>query len=120
MTVELNHTIVWSTDKHAGAAFLAHVLGVEVGAETGPFVPVELSNSVTLDYADAIAPSPQHYAFRVDDTVFDAALQRVRAAGIEYWADPGHRQPGRLNTMSGGRGFYFADPDGHNLELLTA
>jgi catechol 2,3-dioxygenase-like lactoylglutathione lyase family enzyme len=116
----LDHTIVWSSDPARSATFLADVLGVQVGARTGPFLPIRLGNGVTLDYAEGPPdPTVQHYAFRVGEDAFDAAFARIRAAGIEYWADPVHRRPGEINGMNGGRGLYFADPDGHNMELLT-
>jgi catechol 2,3-dioxygenase-like lactoylglutathione lyase family enzyme len=38
---------------------------------------------------------------------------------MEYWADPARSQPGEINTHFSGRGVYFADPDGHMLELIT-
>lgn len=118
MSVALDHTIVWSHDKAASAAFLSHILDVPVGAPTGPFLPLQLGNGVTLDFADADEVAPQHYAFKVDDQLFDAALARIRAAGVPHWADPAHRRPREINhTM--GRGVYFADPDDHNMELLT-
>lgn len=119
MSIELNHTIVWARDKESSAQFLAGVLGLEVGERSGPFVPVRLGNGVTLDYAAADHVRPQHYAFLVGEEEFDAALSRLRAAGVEYYADPLHQYPGRLNHRNGGRGLYFADADGHNLELLT-
>lgn len=120
MSVELDHTIVWTRDKDASARFLAEILGVDVGAPTGPFVPVRVANGVILDYATTREVlHPQHYAFRVDDASFDAAFARLRATGVTYWADPMHRRPGEINAMNGGRGVYFADPDGHNMELLT-
>jgi catechol 2,3-dioxygenase-like lactoylglutathione lyase family enzyme len=119
VSIELNHTIVHAQDKEASAGFLARILGVPVGAATGPFLPIRLGNGVTLDYADAPSVQPQHYAFLVGDHEFDAAFERVRADGVAYYADPGHREPGTVNRRDGGRGFYFDDPDGHNMELLT-
>lgn len=120
MAVELNHTIVAARDKQASAEFLAGVLGLPVGNPTPPFVPVRLSNSVTLDYADRDEPIPtQHYAFLVGEDEFDAAFARIQAAGIDYFADPGHHRLGQINRREGGRGVYFPDPDGHNLELMT-
>jgi catechol 2,3-dioxygenase-like lactoylglutathione lyase family enzyme len=123
VSAELNHTIVWAHDKTASAEFLAGILGVAADRPNGPFVPVRLSNNVTLDFADADAGAGdvrgQHYAFLVSDEDFDAAFARLRAAGITYWADPMHQQPGGINHWGGGRGVYFADPDGHNMELLT-
>jgi len=119
MSIELNHTIYNAHDKAAAAEFLAGILGLTVGAQTGPFLPIVLSNGVTLDFADANEVHPQHYAFLVADTDFDAAFGRIRDAGITYWADPHHNRPGELNDYNGGRGVYFVDADGHNLELLT-
>ncbi len=119
MPVELNHTIVAAHDKHAAAAFLAEILGLEVGGESGPFVPLPLGNGVTLDYADRSGFEPQHYAFLVDDEVFDAAYERLLDRGVRTWADPDHREPDTINTRWGGRGVYFPDPGGHNMEILT-
>ena len=43
----------------------------------------------------------------------------MTAAGITYYADPFHGHPGELRHRDGGRGFYFADPDGHNMEVFS-
>lgn len=116
----LDRTIVRTTDRARGGGFLAYVLGVEVGPPTGPFLPVRLGNGVTLDYAEGPPnPAGQHYAFRVSEAAFDAAFERIRATAITHWADPMRREPDRINHLNGGRGLYFADPDGHNVELLT-
>jgi catechol 2,3-dioxygenase-like lactoylglutathione lyase family enzyme len=119
MTIELNHTIVGATDKHASARFLADILGLPVGADVGPFAPVRLANGVTLDYMDRAQVAAQHYAFLVSDDEFGAAFGRIRDAGLTYFADPGFQQPGEINTYWGGRGVYFHDPDGHIMEILT-
>ncbi|MFE4999030.1 VOC family protein [Streptomyces sp. RLB1-33] len=120
MAVELNHTIVAAHDKMASARFLADLLGLEVAPEYGPFVPVQMPNGVTLDYMDtAESISPQHYAFLVSEDDFDAIFARIREAGLTYWADPHHHHPGEINHNDGGRGAYFDDPNGHNLEILT-
>ncbi|GAA2920438.1 VOC family protein [Streptomyces mexicanus] len=120
MTVELNHTIVAAHDKRASARFLADLLGLEVAPEYGPFVPVEVPNGVTLDYMETADPiTPQHYAFLVSEDEFDTIFARVRQAGLTYWADPHHHQPGEINHNDGGRGAYFDDPNGHRLEILT-
>ncbi|OEV04210.1 VOC family protein [Streptomyces oceani] len=121
MAVELNHTIVSSSDKQASAAFLAELLGLRVGERYGPFLPLLVSNGVTLDYADQKdgAITPQHYAFLVSETDFDAIFGRIKQAGLTYYADPGHGRPGEINNRDGGRGTYFDDPDGHSMEILT-
>lgn len=118
MSIELNHTIVHARDREASAEFLANILGVPTGAPNGPFIPITLANGVTLDYLQSTEVRPQHYAFLVADAEFDAAFERLEASAIAVWADPGRTQPG-INHRFGGRGVYFADPDGHNMELLT-
>lgn len=117
MAVELNHTIVSSTDKQASAEFLADLLGLAPPTPFGPFLCVETANGVSLDYDDRQPVSRNHYAFLISEEEFDAIFERVRERGIRYWADPGHTQEGVVNGH--GRGFYFEDPSGHNMEVLT-
>ena len=117
---ELNHLIVWSVDKHKSAKFLADILGVSVGKEWGPFVPVKTGNGVTMDFVDGESTvRMQHYAFLVSDVEFDAGFARIKDQGVKYWADPHKSEPGRINHHFGGRGVYFEDPNGHLLELIT-
>lgn len=118
--MQLNHTIVSATDPAGSAAFLADVFGLPAPGRYGPFHVVQTGNDVSLDFIRADAPIvSQHYAFLVTEDEFDGVLGRVRERGLDWWADPGHTQPGRWNTNDGGRAFYFDDPDGHNLEALT-
>jgi hypothetical protein len=117
--VELNHTIVHATDKHRSARLLADLLGLAEPTEYGPFLVVRVANDVSLLVDDATGFQPQHYAFLVAEDEFDQILGRITARGITYWADPLHQRPGVINTNDGGRGLYWADPDGHNLEIIT-
>src|SRR5262245_52865863 len=119
MTVSLDHTIVHATNKQASAAFLGTILGIEPAQPWGPFVPLPISNGVTLDYADTDVVHRQHYAFLVDESEFDGIFARIVAARAPYYADPGRRQAGQINHRFGGRGVYFDDPDGHLMEVLT-
>ncbi|MCX5386442.1 VOC family protein [Streptomyces sp. NBC_00083] len=119
--IQLNHTAVYATDRQLSAQLIAAVLGLEVGAPFGPFLPVDLGNGVTLDYYEKRDEpiQSQHYAFLVPDARFDAMITRLEAVGVTYYADPHHTEPGRINRLFGGRGAYFADPDGHNMEIMT-
>ena len=120
MAVRLNHTIVRVRDKKRSASFLTDILGLEPPTEFGPFAVVQVDNDVSLDYADDHGDVvPQHYAFLVDEPEFDAIFGRIRARGLTYWADPGRRRPGEINTNDNGRGVYWEDPDGHMLEIIT-
>jgi catechol 2,3-dioxygenase-like lactoylglutathione lyase family enzyme len=120
MPVQLNHTIVYSTDSARSATFLAEVLGLAPPGRFGRFRIVEVDNGVSLDYADTREPVvPQHYAFLVTEEEFDQIFDRIRNRDLPYWADPGRARPGEINRRDGGRGVYFPDPDGHSLEILT-
>jgi catechol 2,3-dioxygenase-like lactoylglutathione lyase family enzyme len=120
MAVQLNHTIVSVRDKHESATFLAEILGLDEPTPYGPFMVVQVDNDVSLDFADDKGPaSPQHYAFLVSETEFDEIFGRIRARQLPYWADPGRRRPGEINTHDGGRGVYWEDPSGHFLEIIT-
>ncbi|MFI7402895.1 VOC family protein [Streptomyces sp. NPDC049541] len=120
MNVQLNHTIVAAHDKKASAQFLADILGLEPSPPFGPFIPVQIPNGVTLDYMETDGEiTPQHYAFLVSEDDFDTIFGRIRDAGLTYWADPYHHRRGEINHNDGGRGAYFDDPNGHNLEIIT-
>ena len=62
---------------------------------------------------------PRHYAFLVTEEEFDDIFDRIRARGLEYYADPGRNEVGRINHHDGGRGVYWPDPDDHLLEIIT-
>jgi len=119
MAIELNHTIVASRDKKSSATFLTDLLGLPAASEFGPFLVVQVSNGVSLDFMDTDEVHPQHYAFLISENEFDEVFGRVREQQLTYWADPGHQQEGEINTRDGGRGVYFDSPDGHYLEILT-
>ena len=50
---------------------------------------------------------------------FDKIFGQVREQSLPYWADPAQTQAGEINYHDDGRGFYFEDPDGHFLEVIT-
>ena len=120
MTIELNHTIVWSRDKRVSSDFLTSLFGLPSPVAWGPFLTVKVANRVTLDYHDTDGEvDGQHYCFLVSEDEFDQIFDRIKGQGIPYWADPGHDIPGEINTHDGGRGVYFDDPSGHQLEIIT-
>jgi catechol 2,3-dioxygenase-like lactoylglutathione lyase family enzyme len=119
MPAALDHVIVHANDKHASAAFLAEILGLEVGPEMGPFVPVTVANGVTLDFATSASFEPEHYAFVLSEDEFDAAFARLQEQGVAYYAWPGGGGPGEVNHRFGGTGCYFPDPSGHAMEIFT-
>ncbi len=119
MTVSLNHTIVSARDREKSALFLAELLGLPAPVMFGPFAVVQVGDT-SIDFMDDDGKiASRHFAFLVSEAEFDAIFGRIKARGMKYWADPYHREPDRINNRDEGRGVYFEDPDGHNLEILT-
>jgi extradiol dioxygenase family protein len=120
MAVKLNHTIVHARDQRASASFFAEVFDLAPPRPFGPFLDVDVANEVTLAFLETDEEIQiQHYAFLVTEAEFDQIFGRVQARGLDYWADPAHRQQGEINRHDGGRGVYFNDPSGHYLEIIT-
>jgi catechol 2,3-dioxygenase-like lactoylglutathione lyase family enzyme len=117
---QLNHTIIWCSDKARSASFLTDILGLPPARKFLHFLIVDLDNDVSVDFYEKEGDvARQHYAFLVSETEFDAGFEGIKAASLPYWADPARTQPGAINQHWGGRGVYFEDPDGHLLELIT-
>ena len=137
MTARLDHIIVPAKDKTASAEFFAEIFGLTVKPgpgyfKRGPgyFAQVQVNESLTFDFADEPEPwggpgfdprtaQSQHYAFHVSEAEFEAIFSRVKAKGIPYGGEPYSHTDGQINTRRGGRGFYFEDPYGHLLEVMT-
>jgi catechol 2,3-dioxygenase-like lactoylglutathione lyase family enzyme len=120
MPVTFNHTIIAARDRHESARFYRDLFEVPEAPSWGLFSNIALDAGVLLQFAEPpVDIQKQHYAFLVDDDLFDRARARLRDAGAEHWADPQRTRPGATNTEHGGRGVYFLDPAGHYLEMIT-
>jgi catechol 2,3-dioxygenase-like lactoylglutathione lyase family enzyme len=120
MGMQLNHTIVWCSDKQKSTRFLMDILALPSPIEFGHMLVVQLENGVSLDFFESEgAISMQHYAFLTSEDEFDRVFARIRDRGLQYWADPGKQRASEIYSYNGGRGIYFNDPDGHFLEVMT-
>lgn len=117
--ITLDHTIVPARDKEASARFFAEIFGLPYRGAAGHFAPVQINDSLTLDFEHAEDFDSHHYAFRITEEDFDTIFARVKAAGLVYGSGPMSNDDGQINHRRGGRGFYFHDPNGHLLEVLT-
>ena len=119
MAIHLNHTIVPAADKEASARFFAQVMGLEYLGAHGHFAPVRVDDNLTLDFDNRDTFDSHHYAFQVSEEEFDAIFERIKESGTTYGSQPYAQADGQINHRKGGRGVYFADPNGHSFELLT-
>ena len=83
------------------------------------FIPVQVNNRLSFDFDDAGDFEIHHYAFKVDESEFDAIFSRLEEEKITYGSGPFSAENMQINRLRGGRGGYFHDPDGHLLEILT-
>lgn len=122
MAVQLNHHIVHSRDPEASAQLLTELLDLPAPTRFGPFIVVQAANDVSLDFMETQEEKylvPNHYAFLVSETEFDDVWRRIKDRGIDFYADPAGRKKGEINHHFGGRGLYWAGPDGHWMEIIT-
>lgn len=120
MGFALDHTIVPAHDKEASARWFARIFGLEYGGTWGPFAPVKVNDTLSMDFDDRRGKFDSlHYAFIAPDEDFDAVLTRVKEDGIAFGSGPFALEDGEINHHYGGRGFYFRDPNGHVLEVIT-
>jgi catechol 2,3-dioxygenase-like lactoylglutathione lyase family enzyme len=119
MAIRLDHLIVPSHNRMAGARLLADLLGVPWAEAPGHFAPVFVNETLTVDFADRDTFESHHYCFQVSDPEFEAILGRIRAAGIAYRSQPRAQNDFAINTRLGGKNLYWEDADGHLWEILT-
>jgi catechol 2,3-dioxygenase-like lactoylglutathione lyase family enzyme len=79
MAIVLDHTIVPAHDKEASARFLARILGLRYEGPLSHFAPLQINDTLTFDFDNDTNFESHHYAFKVDETEFDAIFDRVRA-----------------------------------------
>jgi catechol 2,3-dioxygenase-like lactoylglutathione lyase family enzyme len=119
MPITLNHTIVPSHDKEQSAKFFARIFGVNYNGPVGHFAQVKVNGDLAFDWDNRDRFESHHYAFVVSDQEFDDIFGRIKGEQIAYGSGPGSSTDGEINHRRGGRGLYFADPDGHLLEIMT-
>jgi len=120
MSIELDHTIVPARDKEASARFFARIFGLSYRGPASHFAEVRVNETLTLDFETAAEFETHHYAFKISEADFDAIYARIQEDKIPYGSGPFSLEDGKINRRRSGRGFYFRDPSGHVLEVLTA
>jgi catechol 2,3-dioxygenase-like lactoylglutathione lyase family enzyme len=119
MPITLNHTIVPSRDQEASATFFARIMGLSSPEPNGHFAQVRVDENLSFDWQTQDAFESHHYAFVVTDQQFDEIFGRLKSENVTYGSGPNSAANEEINTRRGGRGLYFADPDGHLLEIMT-
>jgi lactoylglutathione lyase len=103
-------------DLDRAEAFYRNVLGLQVGLRDEPrrwvFLRAGGTAGMVVLQEDGGAWPPQHFAFTVDAAALDGAVDELRRRGIVLEGPMTH-------DWIPARSVYFADPDGHDLELCA-
>jgi catechol 2,3-dioxygenase-like lactoylglutathione lyase family enzyme len=122
-TARIDHVALPARDAGWSAGFLATLLGGVQARPAGPdgdMYEVELDDGTSLLYATAPEVHLGHVALRVDADRFDHVVAELRERGTAFGNDPAEPDNGRTDDHLGSAGrVYFADPDGHLIEILV-
>lgn len=111
MLIGLNHITLAVSNVSESFSFYVETLGFTPRAQwkNGAYLSIgELWLCLSRD-AVSIGKDYTHYAFSIEDEVFETFAERLKALGVKEW---------KVNK-SEGKSLYFLDPDGHKLELHT-
>jgi catechol 2,3-dioxygenase-like lactoylglutathione lyase family enzyme len=120
----IDHIIVPVNDLEASVAFYTQILGFVLEGKDGPFTLIQVSPDFQLLLHPHRTEGFEHYAFAMSRAEFDAAFERIKAAGIGY--GPSFDKVGTNSGAGEERGarglapsIYFSDPNNHLLEIRT-
>ena len=119
MAAQLDHMTVYTRDKLAAAEFYGNVFEGSREPLRRDFAPVQVGGGLTLNFEESDTFKRGHYAFRVDGAEFSSIIERLKAAGITF-GSRSREHDGEVYAHDGRRGFYFDDPSGHGLEVITS
>ena len=122
MAIQLDHMILPVADLGRSIEFFTSVLGCRYEGEREPFSVIRVTPDLTLQLAPWGTDGGVHLAFALPRAEFDAAFDRVKAAGIPY-GDSFHavgnmQGPGiEAGSRGDGESVYFFDPNQHLIEI---
>ena len=84
MAIQLDHMILPVAELEASIAFFTEIMGCAYEGTSGPFSVIRVTPDFTLQLAPWGTGRGVHLAFALPRAEFDAAFDRVKAAGIPY------------------------------------
>lgn len=118
MHVTLDHTSVPCHDKQSTAEFFVKIFGFSFEEPRRTLLPVRVNDSLALNFEDFPSFDHHHYAFLVNGQDLNAIQDRLKASGVAFGSTTSGAD-GEIYDRRGERGFYFQDPNGHSIEVLS-
>jgi catechol 2,3-dioxygenase-like lactoylglutathione lyase family enzyme len=122
MPIQLDHVILPVAELQPSIDFYTAIVGCTYEGETPPFSVMRVTPDFTIQLAPWGTEGGWHLAFALTRAEFDAAFDRVKAAGIPY-GDSFHavgnmQGPGmEAGARGDGEAVYFFDPNQHLIEI---
>jgi catechol 2,3-dioxygenase-like lactoylglutathione lyase family enzyme len=122
MPLQLDHMILPVGELQPSIEFFTNILGCGYEGEDAPFSVIRVTPDLTLLLAPWGTEGGVHLAFALPRAEFDAAFDRIKAAGIPYgdsFHAVGNMQGPREEGGARGPGMavYCFDPNQHLIEL---
>ena len=117
--MKLDHTIVPCRDNIASANFYNEVLGFKKGGSHYSFEVIYVDGTLKLLFSNRKKVRSNHYAFHASAKEYDMVLSHIIVRGLPYGSSPTDRHNESEYLRENDKGFYFDDPDGHVLEVMT-
>ena len=113
MRIVLEHRIVPVRDRDNAMKFYNRIFGFDDLSAVGPFLAVQVNDSLNFDFQASEEFQSIHYAFA-----------RIRESSISYvdrpYAVKNIQGPGMtMRAKDNGKAIHFKDPSGHVLEIRT-
>ena len=89
--------------------------GVVIRAD---YAPVIVNEGLTLNFEVTQPFEARHYAFRMAPEEWQRVKDRLTADAIPF-GDSTRTSDGSVYERGGLRGFFFKDPNGHSVEIIT-
>lgn len=117
--MKLDHTIIPCLDNTVSAEFYADILHLKRGEPHFSFEVVHVNDTLKLLLSNRKNVKANHYAFRASSIEYDTVLSRIITRSLPYGSSPTKRNDLEEYERGDDKGFYFDDPDGHILEVMT-
>jgi catechol 2,3-dioxygenase-like lactoylglutathione lyase family enzyme len=122
MAARLDHMILHVDDAKESVDFYTRILGFTYEGEHPPFSTIRVTPDFIIQLGPWGTKGGEHLAFALPRAEFDAAFDRIRAAGIAYgdtFESVGNmRGPGAAAGAHGAsKSVYVFDPSKHLIEI---
>lgn len=119
MAIALDHIILSVADVEKSVRFYYKILGFKYE----PVALVRVTPTLVLQLIQRPPQISEHLAFSMSKAECEAAVERLKAAGVPYGDNfdtvGNMKGPGKASgSRKDGRSTYFCDPDGHMLEII--